>query len=100
MLFVTSRLRNVRIPVSPLPRSERSSSGTLERPISPRMVRSSPSSWRSSEAIARLFLVPAHEGLHPVQGDREEDRGVLLRRDLGERLEVAEVEGRGLLLER
>ena len=43
MLFATSPLRSVRIPVSRLPTKDRSSSGTEEVSISPRIVRSSSS---------------------------------------------------------
>jgi hypothetical protein len=41
MLLATSPLRKVRMPVSRLPTSERSSSGTEEFSISPRIVSSS-----------------------------------------------------------
>ncbi len=56
MLLVASPRRRVRMPVSPLPRSERSSSGTLEVSISPRIVSSSAPPSGSRSPMASYFF--------------------------------------------
>src|SRR5262245_1628358 len=84
------------MPVSPLATNERSSSGTLEASISPRRVRSSSGSTPSA---SRLTSLASHDGLQPVDRHRKDDRGVLLGGDLGEGLQVAEMDGDGLPLQ-
>src|SRR5437660_7197239 len=98
MLLVTSPRRTVSTPVSPLASSERNSSGTLEVSISPLMLRSSASPPSGSRSAMSLLLA-LQERPHPVDGHGEEDGGVLLRGDLGERLEVAQVQGHRLGLQ-
>src|SRR6266849_2513839 len=97
-LLVTCPVRKVSTPVSPLPSTDLSSSGTLESSILPRRVRLLPSGSVSGMLIDRSLL-PAQR-LHPVDGHGKDDGGVLLRRDLGQGLQVAQVQGDGLGLQR
>src|SRR4029453_3468440 len=100
-VLTTSPRWKVRTPVSRLASRERSSAGTLEVSRSPLMVRSSPSKGPGSNSggAMRSLFAPLDEGLHPVDGHGEDDGGVLLRRDLGQGLQVAQVQGHGLLLQ-
>src|SRR5271169_1984440 len=99
-LFAASPLSTVRMPVSPLVRNERRSSGTLDVSIWPEMARSSSSPVPEPNGLPKRVLPPLpHDGLHPVDRDREDDRRVLLRRDLREGLEIAKMDGHGFVLE-